>query len=72
MPLPYVTYIPLIVKLLEHLCKLFIQHQAVITNVADQAWPGHTAEIAVAIGQVQSACTTFQNFLIAVRFAQGS
>lgn len=70
MALPYVTYIPLIVKLLEHLCRLFIQHQAVIADVAGQAWPGHTTDIATAIGQVQSACVTFQNFLIAVRFAQ--
>lgn len=70
MALPYVTYIPLIVKLLEHLCKIFIQHQAVISNVAGQAWPGHDAEIAGAVTKINEACTTFQNFLIAVRFAQ--
>lgn len=65
--LPVVTYVPLIVGSLEKLCTVFAAHRVKIFDVADHVWPGHDTEIEAAIGQVISACTTFQQLLVAIR-----
>jgi len=70
MALPVVSYLPLIVSLLEHLCRIFVQHRIKIDQVVNQVWPGHSAEIASAIDAVVSACGVFQSALAAYRFAQ--
>jgi hypothetical protein len=68
--LPVVSYLPLIVSLLEHLCRVFVQHRTKIDDVVNQVYPGHSAEIAASIDAVVSACTVFQAALAAYRFAQ--
>lgn len=68
--LPVVSYLPLIVSLLEHLCRIFVQHRTKIDDVVNQVYPGHSADIAGAITAVVNACTVFQAALAAYRFAQ--
>lgn len=59
MPIPFVTYIPLMLKLLQHGCSIITKHSAKIVEIANTVWPGHSTEVAAAFANVQAACDVF-------------
>ena len=56
MPIPFVTYIPLLLKLVTHMCSVITKHSQKIIAVGIEVWPGHTADIEDAFAKIQSAC----------------
>ena len=56
MPVPFVTYIPLMLKLLTHLCGVITKHREKVIDVANTVWPGHQTEVEAAFTNISAAC----------------
>jgi hypothetical protein len=68
----FITYIPLIAKLIEHACATVTKHRDKIASTADTVWPGHSTEVNAALDAVVTACATFNSLLAALRVWQAA